>query len=293
MASHSNPDRRESRMPFSGFYINMDKSKDRDQAMRTQLEALSLMDRYSRFPAVDGTTQSRLTYRSAGEVGCFLSHYLLLRQNIGSLYHLHVMEDDAVLSLSTAEVIERIVVTGGILQEYDIIMTEADLGNNIEMISYYKNIVAASLAETVQEGGPVNIQVLDISNKAFCCTSSLLINNNSISKICGLLESELSGAIRQPVDLFVRFLANNGYLRIGVTMPFITSVPIHSGIASTIRNRDRNLPSLLIRRALFLNCDAKACLKEAARCSGPKSDDRDEVILAAFRLCLSPDYVMA
>ena len=79
-------------------------------------------------------------------------------------------------------------------------------------------------------------------------------------------------------------------------MPLITSIPLHGNTPSTIDNANCDAAewvSTLIRRALFLDCDAKATLEEAALYSCPKSDGRDEVILAAYRLCLSPDRVLA
>ena len=277
-------------MSFSGFYINMDKSIDRDAKMRSQLGVLSLADRYRRFSAIDGATWSGLSNRSNGEVGCFISHLRLLEQNVTGADHLHIMEDDTILSTRTAQVIERLTVTGGLLEEYDIIMTDAYLGCNLDMISYYRDIVVNSLAgDAHRMDREPRISVLDISGQPFACTSSYVANINSIPKIRGFLEAELSEGIRCPVDLLLRCLANNGHLRVGVTMPFITSVPINNDTASTINIHGDDLSasvSTLIRRALFLDCDAKAALAEAALCPGPASDDRDEVILAAVRLRL-------
>jgi GR25 family glycosyltransferase involved in LPS biosynthesis len=268
--------RKDGSMSFAGFYINLDKATDRDAMMRRQLGVLSLAESYSRFPGIDGATHFDLTYRSAGQVGCFLSHYTLLRLNIGTSRHLHVLEDDANLSPRSHEIIERIVIPDGVLLEYDIIFTEADLGYDIDLLRYFRQIVADSFATNgLQVSGlQPHVLVLDISQQKFACTSSYLVNRHSIPKICGLLETELSGAVRQPIDLFLQFLANNGHLRIGVTMPFITTIPLYGSNPSAIEAQDTDCAgwvSTLIRRALYVDCDARAVLDETAPYLRPAS----------------------
>ena len=279
-------------MSWSGFYINLDRSTDRDARMRAQLEALSLEGNYARFPAVDGAEQTGVSSRrSAGEVGCFLSHLGLLRQNLGG-DHLHVLEDDAILSGRTASVIERII-ANGVLDEYDIIMTDAHVGGNLATVIHFKKIVAASLqGESRQGDGSLNIKIIDISNQDFATTSSYLVNRNSVAKICGLLASEVAAGMRAPVDLLLRWLANNGHLRVGLTMPLVTTVPLHNITPSTIHTPDEDimrLSSTLVRRALYVECDAEASLREAAQYANPSTDGRDELIFAAIKLRLQPD----
>lgn len=283
-------------MPPAGFYINLDRSTERDARMRSELTALDLADRYSRFSAVDGAAQSGLSATlSAAEVGCFLSHFRLLQQNLGGGRHLHVIEDDTILSRHTAEVIERLTVTGGLLEEYDIILTDAHIGTDLDAIASYKKIVAASVADALQRDAPAKVLVMDISGLGFASTASYLVNRDSIGKICGFMASGIAAALPAPVDLFLRFLANKGHLRVGVTMPFITATPLFSITSSTMHSRNGDLmrlASTMIRRALYLDCDASAALQEATLYANPQSDGRDELILAAIRLSLSPDYVM-
>jgi hypothetical protein len=275
-------------MPVSGFYINLDRSTDRNATMQQQLASLALLSRYSRFSAIDGATQSDLTStRSAGEVGCFMSHLRLLQQNIDGTNHLHVMEDDAILSNHAAEVIDRMISPGGVLEQYDIIMTDGYPTSDIGVLSFYKNIVSTLVAaQSAQGNGSAVVRVMDISDRVFDCTSSYLVNRVSIPKICFLLEKT---AVLAPIDLVLKSLAKQGLLRIGVTLPFITSVPIND--RSTIHPEDGadrvRLAGALVRRALFLDCDAGASLDEARVSSAPHSIGRDDLILTAAGLMLS------
>ena len=282
-------------MPVTGFYINLASSRDRDVRMRRQLQALSLAARYSRFPAVDGAAPLGLgSARPAGEVGCFLSHYNLLRQNAGS-EHLHVLEDDVILSRHAAGLIESIAVPGGVIEKFDIILTDAFVGMHMWDIQHYMKLVAeCGVGRIPETGAPADIHVIDISKQKFACTASYLVNRGSIAKICGFLEHEVAATIRSPIDLYLRALANKGHLRIGITVPFITTVPLHHVTPSTIHGPEGDLTRLsmtLIRRALYLDCDAEAALREAAAALPVQGDGRDELIVAAVRLSLSPDFV--
>jgi GR25 family glycosyltransferase involved in LPS biosynthesis len=71
-------------MSYAGRFINMDRSVERRSVLEAQFAALGCSDRYARFPAVDGQsldrTRSSLT---AGECGCFESHYRCVKESMG------------------------------------------------------------------------------------------------------------------------------------------------------------------------------------------------------------------
>src|SRR5258708_15667754 len=84
---------------YRGFYINLDRSPERRGEVEAQLKRFGLEHRYRRFPAADGNVLNvpnpRLTN---AEIGCFTSHYLVLKENLDSRTHLHIVEDDVVFS---------------------------------------------------------------------------------------------------------------------------------------------------------------------------------------------------
>jgi GR25 family glycosyltransferase involved in LPS biosynthesis len=111
-------------LSYRGFYINLDRSVERRAEIKAQLLQYGLQALYNRFPAADGNVIGFPNpHLTTGEIGCFTSHYLLLNQNIDCGLHLHVLEDDAVLSSLTGPMI-RHVVSSEAMSKYDIIFTE-------------------------------------------------------------------------------------------------------------------------------------------------------------------------
>ncbi len=104
------------------YVINLDRSLDRLTAIANQLLAFNLP--FERFPAIDGTTLDLATISEnygvtiaappdrplhAGQIGCFLSHALLLRKIADRPEPIAcVLEDDAVLKPDFREVITAV-----------------------------------------------------------------------------------------------------------------------------------------------------------------------------------------
>src|SRR4051812_30803033 len=77
----------------------MDRSVERRQALELQLDQLELPYPVHRFTAIDGLQRTDCpSSMSAGQYGCWLSHLAALRQFGADGQHVHVMEDDALLS---------------------------------------------------------------------------------------------------------------------------------------------------------------------------------------------------
>src|SRR6202012_6264356 len=86
----------------AGGYINMDRSVERRQALEPQSAAYGCADRYTRFAAVDGQLLDRSrSSLTAGECGCFESHYRCIKESMGEDQHLHILEDDVVFGPRT------------------------------------------------------------------------------------------------------------------------------------------------------------------------------------------------
>jgi len=85
--------------PYTGLYINLDRSPERRREFEGQLRTYNIFDRYVRLPATDGTLiQSPRATVKPGEIGCFHSHYRALLHAKPSGLPVHVVEDDALLS---------------------------------------------------------------------------------------------------------------------------------------------------------------------------------------------------
>src|ERR1700748_3472098 len=112
-----------SHMDYQGFFINLDRSPQRRAEIEAHLAQFGLEKAYRRFPAAEGNSlhlPNPGPKLLAGEIGCFISHYLLLKENLGQTKPLHVVEDDVQFSRYTAPVIQSLM-TGGSLAHYDII----------------------------------------------------------------------------------------------------------------------------------------------------------------------------
>jgi GR25 family glycosyltransferase involved in LPS biosynthesis len=70
-------------MSYSGFYINLDRSRERRADVEAQLAQHKLAHAYTRFKAADGNALDLPNpHLKNGEMGCFTSHYLLLKKQL-------------------------------------------------------------------------------------------------------------------------------------------------------------------------------------------------------------------
>ncbi len=93
-------------MKYSGFYINLDRSADRRIALEKQLRQNGLDNHYTRFTASNGNSLNfPHSHLKEGEVGCFTSHYQLLKENQHHARPLHIIEDDVLFAPQTGQVL--------------------------------------------------------------------------------------------------------------------------------------------------------------------------------------------
>ena len=97
-------------MDYTGIYINLADSLTRRSDLERQLAQLGATDRYRRFEAIRGTQAGELaqTQLPAGQLGCWLSHLAVWRQAESEGRHLHVLEDDVLLSPFLLRVFEEL-----------------------------------------------------------------------------------------------------------------------------------------------------------------------------------------
>jgi GR25 family glycosyltransferase involved in LPS biosynthesis len=244
---------------YQGFYINLDRSVARRTQIEGELARHGLGDRYQRFAAADGNVLNFPNpHLSPAEIGCFTSHYQLLRQNIASPTHLHILEDDAVLSPITARTIES-AIANGTLDQYDVLFTETFLApTNFE----YRD--ALDLFDKAVDRDPsgkiVYIRPSIILHIA--STSSYIVNRRAIPRLVEIIERALTSGAPVAIDIALRQAALSGMLATGCIFPFITSVRLDEAIDSTMPDRGQGtltrIASTLGRTSFFVGADMAA-----------------------------------
>ena len=245
---------------YTGTYINLDRSADRRAQIDAELATFGLQHLYRRFPAADGNV---LTYPnprlSEGEIGCFSSHLLLLRQNLAAETHIHVVEDDAMFSRFTAQMI-KFVVASGAIEQYDVVFTDSTVTPTRSDYEQYR----ALYDECVERDAAGNVTRVHptIVDYYVGATTSYIVNRRSIPKLVSLFTRELTNGATMPIDLFIRKAAREGTLRVGSLFPFATSLRIENVLNNTIVGRRNNLLSRIAvclgRISFFVECDHRA-----------------------------------
>jgi GR25 family glycosyltransferase involved in LPS biosynthesis len=248
------------RTAYQGFYINLDRSSDRNEQMLQQFRAFGLARRYIRFPAVDGRiTGAPASSILPGEYGCFLSHANVLK-GADRNRCVHILEDDAILTPLAAPLIDRFI-SERVFDRFDIVFTDTFIEPHPEYIRFYKALFDKHAADG-------KIRVVDLSNMSFCCLASYIVAPGSIDKILDLYARELASGPNLAVDVFIRNTVSAGGLRAAVAVPFVTSVRLEGIGNSTIPGRQIDSAvqraNLLLRRSIFVNRD----LDEMARILG-------------------------
>jgi len=225
------------RVPFAGRYINLDRSTLRRTRLEQQLHELGIGDVYSRFPARDGTCMpGKGGAISQREYGCFASHLQLLKEACSLQAHLHVLEDDALLSPEFVPIVAR-AIDQGVLDEFDLLFTDLFVSWDPLQIASLERARRRNTcldAHTGQEA-LTGVTVFDLHGKGLACTSSYLVSRRSIERVAALLDRALLAGLALPVDLVMRQLVDAGVLKAACVVPFVTSVALEAAADSTIR----------------------------------------------------------
>jgi GR25 family glycosyltransferase involved in LPS biosynthesis len=270
---------------YRGFYINLDRSSGRRAALEARLTRLGVAPRYERFPAMDGNSiglgASGLTN---SELGCLLSHYMLLESCRDRGDHLHVVEDDVVFANCAVASVEQ-VIRSGLLDDYDILFTETAVEMDIHWCREARGLYK-SLIKRAENGIASSVEFRIIPYLG--CTTSYLVNRRSIGLVRGVLGEELDRGARYPVDILIRDAANEGKLRAKSLFPFVTSSQPEEFVSTTRPDdeaRNSRLAMELLRHSFFVDCDLNAALDLAVqRLMIPDGDVHDRLhgLLAGF-----------
>lgn len=286
--------------PYRGYFINLDKNIDRLMHVEKQLFDYKLKSRYTRFPACAGNAlKLKAPKLSPGQIGCFSSHYLLLKSQINSPAHVHVTEDDVVFSPAIAAVLDS-QLPRGLLGDYDLLYTEVFIP--IDQRHVRDMAVRFRQSTLLDEKGCVksvtNFSVLPLKDRVFACTASYLVNKRSIAKVVSILEEAMQSEITMPIDLYFRQKTYEGRIKAGCLFPFVTTVNLRLSQASDIalsprKNLETSLFATTILRNLFYVHSKPSELLSACEAAFGHGamDDRDKVLASIYRFGLSPNFV--
>lgn len=249
-------------VPFSGRYINLDASTERREGLEQQLHALGIAHAYARFAAVDGARMSGAPGAiSRGEYGCFASHARLLREACGTPAHLHVLEDDALLSPEFLPAVCG-AIGQGVLDEFDLLFTDVFVSWDPLQIAWLERARRRHTSVDPRTGREffAGASILNLRRKSLACTSSYLVSQRSLGRVTELLESALAAGPADTVDLTLRGLVDNGALKAACIVPFVTSVALEAATRSTIHGELlgpelSRLACSLVRHVYFVRPD--------------------------------------
>jgi GR25 family glycosyltransferase involved in LPS biosynthesis len=286
-------------MSYTGFYINLDRSRERRAQIEAQLAQHKLKHLYARFKAADGNALDLPNpHLKNGEMGCFTSHYLLLKKQLEAPKHLHVIEDDVIFSSQAENVIRATVDNGGI-DSYDIIFTDTYIPINVDAFRMYKEIYDRSVVRDAS-GTIVNaaFNVIDLAGRLFATTSSYLVNAKSIRKLYNIYTKEITNSPRAPIDLLIRNKAAQGVIKVGCIFPFITTIRLDGGLDTTIADRAEIgrhdkltvLAGDIARQSFFVEASLSECRDFADRFLPPSSDVHHALLTTILGFAIGGGY---
>lgn len=248
---------------YAGFYINLDRSTARRTQIESEIGRYNLQRLYGRFAAAEGNSLGVPNqHLTNGEIGCFTSHYLLLKQNRSSPRHLHVVEDDAIFSSFTEQVIDS-VISSKVIDQFDILFTDSYTMRRDyrKYKTLYEQNLERDATHTVLSVQPRIVNYI-------AATTSYIANRHSISKLVEIFERELMKGPKDPLDLVIRKAASEGKIRIGCLFPYVTTLRIEEIAGSTIAGRNKDLLKTLAlglgRHSFFVDCDHQVLNTRAA-----------------------------
>jgi hypothetical protein len=229
--------------PIEGVYINLDRAHARRDAMEAQLSGARLPYRVTRFAAIDGNGRADCPPALLpGQHGCWLSHAAVLGRP--GAEHLHVMEDDVMLSPRLAELPSMLeTLQRGLGGDWDVLYLDATL---VELPDMY---VMFEWAQSARGAGAVKLCAVPRDFTVYGMIS-YVVNGARRSRVAHLLDSHRGSG--KPVDNVLAHGVRTGALKAYIAAPFVTSnldLALESSIADDADGRQ--LAWLLFRRLCF------------------------------------------
>ncbi len=251
-------------MGYVGFYINLDRSAERKSEMEAQFARYGLQGLYERFPAANGNAlKFPISHLTDSEIGCFTSHYSLLKHNVGCRHPIHIVEDDVLFCRFTQKVILQ-TISSDAFRNYDMIFTDMVVPLLFKALREYKILFDRNV-DRDRAGKIVDTRCNIVDY--FASTSSYIVNPQSISKLIDIYAQELANGTKLPIDLVIQRKTREGVIRTGCLFPFVTSVRLDGITNQTILGRERDslmgLALELLRHAFFVDCDLSEVYEHA------------------------------
>jgi GR25 family glycosyltransferase involved in LPS biosynthesis len=252
-------------MSWRGLYINLDRNLDRRTEIEAELVRHSFSNRYRRFPAAEGNALNFPNpHLSNGEIGCFTSHYQILKENLNSTDHLHIVEDDILFSAQTAPVMDW-AIAQGFLEQYDIVFTDVFVPLLNDALKNYKKLFDAAVAHDASGAMTrAAFSIVNMKDMMLSSTCAMLVSKKAIAKLHDLYGECLSNQPRLPIDLFLRNLTQRGVITTGTMFPFITSIRLDRILSTNMAARQDTLSALaasIARYSFFIDANMAECQK--------------------------------
>lgn len=288
-------------MEYKGYYINLDKSKERRQILEKQLSKYNLLSRYDRYPAAAGNVLNVNAPKiSPGAVGCYTSHYLLLKSlaQESSSTHIHIIEDDVLLSPLVGSAINW-VIESGVIDQWDLIYTDMWLPPFVPQV-HELNILFDRCTSRNRAGIVESVKgytMLNLKDRQFAGSVSYIVNRNSIPKISNLLAEGMQSELTSPIDIFYRKKIWGGEITAACLFPFVTTVDVLQNYQSNISNIDDAnrqksiLSSSILRNMYFIESNPEQLMRLVKKhLNGDSQDLRGQIIAKLFQFTTSSQF---
>ncbi len=222
------------------------------------------------------------------ELGCFLSHYEVIRQ-ADRASHLHVVEDDVRFGARTAPVLDQII--GGALEQCDLLYTDISINFNLILfLSALATMRSVGADRLGPEGWPASVGFM-ILQRDFWSTASYLVSRDALDRLTALLEQEIALGPRMAIDSFYAALTSAGRIKARCTVPFLTSIVPPHAAPTTVQGGETSFMdtvSYLMRCHFFIDRDeAEIRAMAASLNAGAALPAYAEPMLDTFRFMLS------
>jgi hypothetical protein len=241
-----------------GVYINLDRDKERRAAIDGQLERLSLPYAVRRMAGIEGAkAEGRPEGLRPGQFGCWLSHLAALEGALDSDRHLHLMEDDALISPKLAALPELLAALDSGKAQWDLLYLDATLVEIADMYQMFDWVREA------REKGTMKVCELPAQFTVYG-THSYVVNSERKGHVHRLLSGRLRSGYA--IDNVLAQAIRDGAIRAFASAPFLTTGS-DAGLESSVGYEGDQgfLAWLLFRRLCFYDLDQRALDDLSAR----------------------------
>jgi GR25 family glycosyltransferase involved in LPS biosynthesis len=271
---------------YRGYFINLDRNARRLAAILDHLKAVGLSGAYQRFAAVDGraVADQYATTLDPGALGLWLTHEKLLAENAGADAHLHILEDDAILTKNAAVALPALLKHADAkVPDWDLIFTNVLLPLNYGLFTAIQK-----QWEAFKKTG--DILLLNLKDLYLAHCTSVFINKQSIQKYRRLIEGKWSQGIA--IDMQHRAQINAGKIKAFTCLPFLSATSIESNDSDIRGELDVSRRVYRIySRSLFMEADHGQLRRELDQLSqGAKVSPLAEIYLGVLGFSLSDKF---